>query len=329
MTPKSTKEAALITIQSWFDALPDFKGSKARGSIAAALVVLEHLRGDYDLDIDAHTARGGAQVRGLTPGRVAEILTRFGEERHFLREGGRTNRGARGAVASLLKRLSPLALEKISKSERGCVLEALQGYLVERVVEYFNRQRLAPSYDLASSTWHAIHEILAKAKEAGKSGAVAQHLVGAKLQLRFPDFEVENNPSSAADEQTGRAGDFQIKDTAFHVTVAPSRDNLFERVKENIRQGLRVYVVVPEERVEAARGYAEDQLPIQYSQITVSALEAFVAQNIDELSMYSHGKLHKGFRALLETYNQRADEVESDKSVLIEIPATLEKLSSS
>ena len=228
-----------------------------------------------------------------------------------------------------MKRLSPLALEKISKSERGCVLEALQGYLVERVVEYFNRQRLAPSYDLASSTWHAIHEILAKAKEAGKSGAVAQHLVGAKLQLRFPDFEVENNPSSAADEQTGRAGDFQIKDTAFHVTVAPSRDNLFERVKENIRQGLRVYVVVPEERVEAARGYAEDQLPIQYSQITVSALEAFVAQNIDELSMYSHGKLHKGFRALLETYNQRADEVESDKSVLIEIPATLEKLSSS
>ena len=323
MTTKSIKKPALTTIQAWFEALPDFKGSKARGSIAAALVALEHLRDDYDLDIDAHTARGGAQVRGLTPAKVAEILARFGEERHFLREGGRTNRGARGAVASLLMSLRPLALEKISKPERDCVLEALQGYLVQRVVEYFNRQRLAPSYDPASSTWHAIHEILEKAKEAGKSGPVAQHLVGAKLQLRFPDFDVENNPSSAADEQTGRPGDFQIGDTAFHVTVAPSRDNLFDRVKQNIQQGLRVYVVVPDERVAAARGYAEDQLPGQHSKIAVCAIEAFVAQNIDELSLFAKGRLLKGFRALLEIYNQRADAVETDKSVLIDIPATL------
>ena len=144
-------------------------------------------------------------------------------------------------------------------------------------------QRLSPSYDPAASTWYAVNQILQEAKGSGKSGPVAQHLVGAKLQLRFPDIEVPNNPASAADQQTGRAGDFQIGDTAFHVTVAPTRDNLFERVKENIQHGLRVYVVVPDEKLTTARGYAEEQLPGQASQIAVCAIEAFVAQNIDEL----------------------------------------------
>jgi len=186
-----------------------------------------------------------------------------------------------------------------------------------------SHQRLSPPYDPAASTWHAVNRILQKAKESGKSGQVAQHLVGAKLQLRFPDIEVPNNPASAADQQTGRPGDFQIGDTAFHVTVAPSRDNLFDRVKQNLQQGLRVYVVVPDERVVAARGYAEDQLPGQHFQIAVCAIEAFVAQNIDELSLFAKGCLLNGFRALLEMYNQRVAAVETDKSLLIEIPATL------
>ena len=319
----SAEQAALTAIKAWHDALPNYSGGKARGSIAAALVVLERLKDSFDLDVDAHTARGGAQVSGLTPGRVTEILARFDEERPFLREGGRTNRGARGAVASLLIVLRPLALENLHKTERECVLEAMQGFLAERVVEYFNRQRLDPPYDPAASTWQSVHEILLKAAEAGKSGPVAQHLVGAKLQLRFPDVAVANNPASAADQQTRRAGDFQIGDTAFHVTVAPTRDNLFDRVKENIRQGLRVYVLVPDEKVMTARGYAEEQLLGQASQIAVCAIESFVAHNIDEIAVFAQGRLLQGFRALLEMYNQRADAVETDKSVLIEIPATL------
>ena len=184
-------------------------------------------------------------------------------------------------------------------------------------------QRLEISYDSTVSTWHTIHQVLRKAAKAGKAGPVAQHLVGAKLQLRFPDIAVANNPASAADQQTGRAGDFEIEDTAFHVTVAPTRDNLFEKVKENIRQGIRVYVLVPDGKVMTARGYAEEQLLDQASQIAVCAIESFVAHNIDELSTFSKGRLLQGFKALLEAYNQRVEAVETDKSLLIEIPATL------
>lgn len=321
----STKvvESALKAIKAWHDELPNHSGGKARGSIAAGLVTLERLKECYVLDIDSHTAGGGAQVSGLTPARLKKILSRFGENRRYLVEAGRTNRGARGDIGDLLEALEPLSLSDLPKSKRASILDSMQEFLAERVVEYFNQQRLKLTYHPADSTWYAVHQILLEAKVSRKSGTVAQHLVGAKLQLRFPDIEVPNNPASAADQQTGRAGDFQIGDTAFHVTVAPSRDNLFDRVKQNIQQGLRVYVVVPDERVAAARGYAEDQLPGQHSQIAVSAIEAFVAQNIDELSLFSKGSLLKGFRALLEKYNQRVDEVETDKSVLIDIPTTL------
>ena len=324
MTSAKAEESAIAAIEAWYDKLRVFASGKARGSVAAALVTLEHLKECYDLELDTHTAKGGAQIRGLSTSRVAEILARFGEERKFLREGGRTNRGARGDVGELLKALQPLELDKLPFSNRSRIIDAMQGFLVECVVEYFNRQRLNPPYDPAASTWHSINLILREAKESGKSGTVAQHLVGAKLQLRFPKLNIPNNPASAADQQTGRDGDFQIGDTAFHVTVAPSRDNLFDRVKENIRHGLRVYVIVPDDRVALARGYAEEQLLSQSIQIAVCAIEDFVAQNIDELSLFAKGQLQTGFKALLHEYNRRVDEVESDKSVLIEIPATLQ-----
>ena len=324
MTSANSHESALAAIKAWHNDLRNYPGGKARGSITAALVTVEHLRENYILSIDNHIAEGRAQVRGLSPGSVAKILARYGETRKYLVEGGRTNRGSRRAVEDLLESLKPLALENLPHMERNEVLNAVQMFLVERVVEYFNSRRLAPPYDPAASTWHSINQILHEAKESGKSGPVAQHLVGAKLQLRFPKLNIPNNPASAADQQTGRDGDFQIRDTAFHVTVAPSRDNLFDRVKENIQHGLRVYVIVPDDKVALARGYAEEQLLSQSFQIAVCAIEDFVAQNIDELSLFAKGQLLTGFKALLHEFNRRVDEVETDKSVLIEIPATLQ-----
>jgi hypothetical protein len=53
------------------------------------------------------------------------------------------------------------------------------------------------------------------------------------------------------------------------------------------------------------------------------AIESFVAQNIDELARFSLSEFRKKFRELLEEYNRRVDSVEFDKSLMIDIPATL------
>ena len=51
--------------------------------------------------------------------------------------------------------------------------------------------------------------------------------------------------------------------------------------------------------------------------------ESVVVQNIDELAYFTRDKKKNGFRRLLETYNDRADAAETDKSMLVEIPRNL------
>src|SRR4029079_4533025 len=248
-----------------------------RGTLGGALVVLERLKGDFDLTIETHTAKGGAQVVGANGAAVASILARFGETRPFLSEGGRTNRGLRGDIASMLSALDAAQLHALPAAERVAALEELQHVLVERVREYHNRQRLRPMYNPARSTWQFVSDLLALAREVGKEGQVAQYLVGAKLQLLFPHEIIENYSYSTADTQLGRPGDFALGKTAFHITVSPLMA-VYERCKRNLDAGYASYLLVPEHSVVGAKQNAEATAP---GQIVVEAIQTFVAQNID------------------------------------------------
>ncbi len=306
----------------WFSSLQTYRmtyGLPARGSVAAALVVLEHLKEHYVLDLEAHQAEGRAQISGLNPRSVQAILARFGETRQFLGEGGRTNRGGPGDVQRMLEALRPLRLENESTEVRNNALNEFQRLLVDKVQEYHGRRRLEITYDASVTTWAAVHEILEQADLVAKAGPVAQYLVGAKLQLRFPDVAIANDRYSAPDVQTGRQGDFQVEDTAFHVTVSPT-PAVYEKCLQNIRSGLRVYLLVPDGVVVGARQNAHTAAP---DRIAVESIESFVANNIEEQSQFAKDRLMSGFRRLLEKYNERVDAIELDKSLLIEIPPSL------
>lgn len=308
--------------EDWFSTLPTYNstgGLPARGGIAAALLVIERLKEKYTLSLNAHRASGQAQIQGLTPAAIKRILGRFGETRPFLAEGGRTNRGGPAIVESMLKMLRPLELEKNDVDTRNAVLNEFQRFLVEKVREYHGRKRLTIVYDPSRTTWSIIHDLLREADETGKAGPVAQYLVGAKLQLRFPEITVSNDSYSAADVQTRRLGDFQIGDTAFHVTVAPNMP-VYEKCKRNLDAGVRVYLLVPDDYCTGARQNAEQAAS---GRIAVESIESFIANNIEELSTFTKGNLISGFRRLLETYNRRVNEVEMDKSMLVDIPANL------
>ena len=314
-----TQPDALAASESWWDNLPRHGAMPARGTVAGALVVLEHLKEDYILELDHHRALGGSQLKGVSGGAVRQILERFGETRTFLSEGGRTNRGLAGDISALLEMLKGLHLEGLAAGERGKILTALQGFLVERVREYFSQRRLHVVFDPAKTTWDAVHGLLKEAQQVGKAGPVAEYLIGAKLALRFPDIAVENKSSSTADAPTARPGDFFIGHAAFHVTVHPTPGH-FQRCLENIEQGLKPYLLVLDEVLAGARQIANLQAP---SKIAVESIESFVSQNLDELSTYQQDRLVSGFARLLQLYNQRVDAVENDKSLLIEIPRNL------
>ena len=169
------------------------------------------------------------------------------------------------------------------------------------------------------TTWQFIHAILRAARQSGNEGPVARHLLGASLQLAFPNIPISNDSYSTAVNQSGRQGDFHVGDTVFHVMVAPTL-TVYERCKRVIDDGFGVYLLVPDRFEAGARQNAEITAP---GQIPVQSIESFVAQTVDELSAFSMKKLIEGLRRLLETYNQRVDSIENDKSMLIEIPKNL------
>ena len=317
------KTDILQSLKTWYGDLPTHKpsGGPARGTIGAALVVLDRLKEDCCLELAHHQAEGGAQIKGLSAQSVARILERFGERRPFLKEGGRTNRGVPGDIEKMLVVLRRHHIERLESEKRAAIIAVLQSFLVDRVREFHNRQRLKLSYDASKSTWQSVSDLLSLAREKGKEGMVAQYLVGAKLALRFPDLKVENLSYSTADEQLGRPGDFYLGSTAFHVTVAPTMPALYEKCRRNMEQGYRVYMLVPDRCLVGARQSAEATAS---GKIAVESIESFVGNNIEELSRFSGDQLRDGFRRLLDEYNRRVDSVETDKSMLIEIPKNLQ-----
>jgi hypothetical protein len=197
----------------------------------------------------------------------------------------------------------------------------MQRWLVENGVSpYFNRQQLDPEIAVERPVPQIVADIIAAAGARNVAGCVAQHLVGAKLALRYPEGKIENHGCTTADLQLRRQGDFIVGDTVFHVTVAPM-PAVIDKCEENIKNGYRAVLLVLDSKLQAARQLAE--LKNVHNRVGILPIEQFVGQNIEELAGFRKASLSLNLRALLEKYNERVDGVETDKSLLIKIPGNL------
>jgi hypothetical protein len=314
---------AIEMLDNWYNSLKRFQDKlPARGTVTAALHVLHRLQANYDLRSASHVAVGGeSQIAGISPSSVRKLLIKFGETRTLSSVAGRSNRGSRGAIANLLSALRPLRLESLREEERNEALIAMQRHIVESYVpRYFAVKRVKATFDVGLATCRFVKTILENAAKSGKAGAVAEYLVGAKLAVLFPKKSIRNKSYSTADAQAGFAGDFEVGKTAFHVTIAPMPE-LFAKCQQNLERGMRVYLLVPDARVVGTKQNAEMS---GAGRIAVESIEGFVATNIDERCEFeSDERLRSGLRHLLEVYNTRVEQVELDKSLLIEIPPNL------
>jgi hypothetical protein len=325
-TPSDTRsvtgaEAVVSAFHIWFRTQKSRRGARdvPRGTIGSALVVLERLKSDPQLTLAAHTAPGGVQISGSSGPAVRRILAQHGQLQPLSREGGRTNPGVPAAIQAMLETLQHAGFGTLGDIDRAVTASRLQQFLAERVPPPPPPRLLKLRYDPTHSTWQTIGNLLALAQKTGKEGPVAQYLVGARLQLRYPELSIGNESFSTADDQLGRPGDFHIGDTAFHVTVAPMAA-LYDKCRVNLQQGLRAFILVPDRSVVGARQNAEGAAP---GRIAVESIESFVSQNIEELSAFQSGELKSGFSRLLHLYNERVDLAENDKSLMIEIPRNL------
>lgn len=323
----------MAAIQVWYDALPRPKtaGSAAyKGPICIGLVVLERLKTDFTLAVDSHLTRGGARIRGQSGNTVRKILASHGETRPFGSEvAGRTTPNARGYAEKLLQAIRSAGLDTLNEGERRAALHELQEFFVEKVREFHKRKRLKPSkahefhkrkrlkpiYDPARSTRQFIGNLLALAEKMGKRGPVAQYLVGAKLQLRFPDVDLRKESYSAADDPSGQPGDFVVEDTTFHVTVTPTPGH-FEKCKRNLQDGRRVFLLVPDSVLAGARQNAELTAP---GRIAVESIESFIANFIELKARFSAVAVEAILSQMCEHFNALVAKWDPEEWLTLEI----------
>ncbi len=298
------KDQVATAYQRWYEGLEKDKNSGLPdwGPICTGLIILERLIADYILDIEYHRTSNGAQIRGQGLPLANKILEKFHVPMKLTSgEFGRTNRSSVPTAEKLLDALKPLRLENLLKDERNIILVELQEKLLASLLMYSDHFQIEAQYEPAMSTEKFVKLVLSKATPK-TSGAIAQHLVGAKLELRFPDIDVTNHSASTADAPTERSGDFIIGDTVFHVTMAP-QDLIFLKCKRNLVAGYRVYLLVPEGRLQLALRKAK-AFEVE-NDIVMKSIESFIGQNIDELGMFSTKLLRQELRKLIDVYNRR------------------------
>lgn len=284
----------------------------SRNTVAVGIVVLDHLRRACPVSRDEVISQGG-EVSGARSG-LGKILESYSITKSYLKEI--TTRQGHQDGQKLFERFEwGKKLARLPDDERDVLLLELVGNLRKIADDWLKRQNLRIDVDRrqAPTTW--VNVIVNNAK--GRSGGIVeQQLVGAKLARRFKGIPVPNYPAHAGDKQTERVGDIAISRLVYHVTAAPSRDVL-KKCAENLKAGLHPILLVPHEQENKARILAQDE-GIDRN-LTVISIEDFVALNIIEVATEENKDFFSVLKEIVEIYNKRLAEVETDLSLQIEV----------
>ncbi|RCS97776.1 DUF4928 domain-containing protein [Brevibacterium aurantiacum] len=306
-------------ISVWFESNRQASGAVNTNVMTAGLILANYARNG--LPVSEESIRTKSQVKGLTGSAISKILKAHGESRPFTSEGGRTSRGTLPIANSLRQVLNKAAEDEGFQGEDIAVAASeVERFFVEQLQrEYFDKQTIDVDIDPAKPVSVLVADILDAADQRKDQvvGIVAQHLVGAKLQLRFPCLEVGRDKGHAADQQTGRGGDFDIGNTAFHVTIAPM-EKLVDRCRANLRNRQRPVVLVPQGRVIGATQILEVHGLID--RVGIQSIETFVGTNIEEIATYERDAIELSVARFVRTYNDRINDIEVDGSLRITEP---------
>ena len=320
--------ATLDAASAWYESYRLKNGRVFFNVLVVGVAVSNFLRTEpFPLQSDSITSKEGGELKKIR-GTFKSVVSQRGIKGKTTVEFGRTSRNtlvkAQKLVDAINGVLEPHEPDYIMLAT---VSDALEDFFIERMqVDYFNKQKLSVLIDAKKPVSVIVGDIMdaANQREGSATGTIAQHLVGAKLELRFPEQEIGRDRVNAADQHTHRQGDFQIGDTAIHVTMAPM-DKLVDRVRGNMRDGYRSVVLVPEARIQYARGLFEVNEDLA-GRVGVQSIETYIGTNIEEIADYDSRAVERAVALLIRTYNERIEDVETDMSLRIEEPEWFNKV---
>lgn len=284
----------------------------SRNTVAMGIVVFDHLKKHSPVSRKDVISQGG-EVSGARSG-LGRILESYGIPSSYLKEI--TTRQGHQDGQRLFEMFEwGNIFAHSTERERDVILFEIIGTLRNLANDWLKRQSLKLDLDQRQdpATW--VNIIVENAK--GRSGGIVeQQLVGAKLARRFQDVDIPNHPTHAADKQTERMGDFAISNLVYHVTATPSR-NVLQKCADNLKTGSHPILLIPREQENKVRVLAQDEGIDQ--QLTIISIESFIGMNIIELATEENKDFFSVLKEIVEIYNSRLSEVETDLSLQIEV----------
>jgi hypothetical protein len=302
---------SLTILENWL--ISCTRGKKiSRNTVCIGIVVLDHLRQKSPASREEVVSSGG-EIKGARSG-LGNILEKYEVPRHYLKEV--TTRQAHQDGQRLLDNFQWGAyFGSVAEPNREQLMLELIQRLVTEANSWLKQQNLKLEIDRRQSPTTWIHLIVESAKQRS-GGIVEQHLVGAKLEKRFPDLEVSNHPAHAADMQTARGGDFMVNGVIYHVTATPGA-GVIQKCASNIKTGSFPILLVPKAQEYRALALAQE-VGIE-KELAIIAIEDFIALNIIEMAVEQKTDFFSMMQEIVQTYNKRLAEVETDLSLQIEV----------
>jgi hypothetical protein len=289
----------------------------SKGALCLPLVVTDHAR-HLGLPLDSEQLKTGkeGQVLGLGKGKVQAILARHGIDRVLAEEGGRTSRGSLGKMRAYVDWLNT------RQTVAPLDLDAVERFWISRVQAFFAAKpfvlRLDPTLSLQATLEDLFAQAAARQREMSGTmvvGTVMQHIVGAKLELRFGAEHIQHHSASTNDAAVDRPGDFALGDLAVHVSTAPG-EALIRKCQSNLQSGQRPVIITGRRGQTLALGLAEN-FNIA-NRLDVFEVGQWLAAEIIDRGGVSRGGRGSALSQLLDAYNRIVAQVETDPSLRVE-----------
>lgn len=291
---------------------------RGKGALSLALVITRRaLRDGLPLAPENLLTKARGQVAGLGKSAVQAILKDYGIERVLAAEAGRTNRGNIQKMGSYVTLLNNL------HGEGSIELKAVERWWIKKVEKFFAGQPFKLKLDRSKSLRAVVRDLLDQVLKRQREtpgmtymGTVLQHLVGAKLESILPEGTIQHHGASVADAPSDREGDFTVRDTAIHVTTAPS-EALIQKCRRNLDADVRPVIVTTQDGAQGAEALAKDA-GID-GRIDVFEIEQFIATNVYGKSGFAQTDRRMNVSKIVERYNAIVEAHETDPSLKIEV----------
>lgn len=275
--------------------------------LQAALALCERLRDEPALSLDEHKKSNSTGiVSHETYGKRAHA--RLNLELLNTTHGRRSN-NIGGWGQPFLDLLRSMGFSDASSKARAKILDIAQQHLAQLIQGILDQEPLTVRVK-GRSAHSIVSELLDQAEPKGKTGALAQYLIGAKLQLRFnrdiPVVPYNKKDRISRSDTRAKTGDFEIENSTIEVAVGlPDEKHILQLCDALKDKELELWLLTRQTRLLTWQQAIEEIDDIDTSRIVLCSVEAFVGQNITELGMFSSKGKSEQLQALFNLYNER------------------------